>query len=868
MEIFLLVLILVFVIVIHSKSTSNHKATQDSIRNLQEKLNALKTEISSRPAGKTENETPIIKEEVKPEIVVPSSQTPPIAEQVIREEQPEIIENITPIVKKEVPVLENETPKPEQKVAFSIQEKIRELDGNFKKVSTSKKSWIENFKENNPDIEKFIGENLINKIGILILVLGISFFVKYAIDKDWINEPARVGIGVLAGALVMGIAHRLKKNYAAFSSVFVAGAISIFYLTIGIAFHDYHLFSQTVAFIIMVVITIFSVFVSVSYDRKELAILSLIGGFAVPFMVSTGEGNYKVLFTYIAILNIGMLMIAYFKKWNLVTLLAFIFSCLLYSAWFGRGFYDDKLPYRGALFFAVIFYLIFSAATVINNLRNKGTFTKLEYFIMVANTFFFFGMGITIIENWKPELKGLFTVALALYNLVYALFLYRKFGLDKDAIYLLLGLTLTFVTLAIPIQFQGNYITLFWAGEAVLLFWLSQKSKISTFKLGAIIVQLLMLISLIMDWEKYYSGNLMELKPFLNRMFITGIVSVVSLILSYILLKKEKDTTAIFGFTFYPADYSNIILGVLILVGYFTGMLEISYQTEDYIPNYYSGISYCVLYHLVFSVGLIYVILKLKSRLWNSFVIILSSVNILLYIAFFFQLTFNELRENYTLNLSFKSAYFIHYVLLICLAYFGYVLIKFRHNNSFSELLNHKFALWVFAFCIVYILSNEVMIHGLMFGNDIVSNAELAKFPAMKAGEFNYDKEFFIDEKFAAAKVQIIKIGYPILWGVLSFVFLIIGIKKNNKQMRIIALSLLGITIIKLFFYDIKNVSETGKIIAFILLGVLILIISFVYQKIKKLVIDETKKEIPDDEEKTNEKLPEDSKNQNDEEIN
>ena len=176
------------------------------------------------------------------------------------------------------------------------------------------KELAANIQRKNPDIEKFIGENLINKIGILILVLGISFFVKYAIDKNWINEPARVGIGILCGALIMGVAHRLKKNYKAFSSVFVAGAISIFYFTIGIAFHDYHLFNQATAFIIMVIITIFSAFVSVSYDRKELAVLSLIGGFAVPFMVSTGEGSYKVLFTYIAILNIGMLIIAYFKN--------------------------------------------------------------------------------------------------------------------------------------------------------------------------------------------------------------------------------------------------------------------------------------------------------------------------------------------------------------------------------------------------------------------------------------------------------------------------------------------------------------------------------------------------------------------------
>ena len=84
---------------------------------------------------------------------------------------------------------------------------------------------------------------------------------------------------------------------------------------------------------------------------------------------------------------------------------------------------------------------------------------------------------------------------------------------------------------------------------------------------------------------------------------------------------------------------------------------------------------------------------------------------------------------------------------------------------------------------------------------------------------------------------QIVKTGFPILWGVIAFLLLILGIKKQLKNIRIAALILLGITIVKLFIYDIRNASETGKIIAFILLGVLILVISFVYQKIKLLVI-------------------------------
>ncbi|MCT3800539.1 DUF2339 domain-containing protein [Elizabethkingia anophelis] len=841
MEIFLLLIILVFVIISLNKSAANSKTTQEAISKLKDEINSLNLKIDTQT---------LKAEEPQPEIVpvVTEEPQPAIREEIKAEEEKQIIEE-NPVVE-EAPVqaamsaavsreLQPETIPLQENAEIPVTEKI---------VLPPKKSWLQTFKEKNPDIEKFIGENLINKIGILILVLGISFFVKYAIDKNWINEPARVGIGILCGALIMGVAHRLKKNYKAFSSVFVAGAISIFYFTVGIAFHDYHLFNQATAFIIMVIITIFSAFVSVSYDRKELAVLSLIGGFAVPFMVSTGEGSYKVLFTYIAILNIGMLIIAYFKKWSLVTLLAFIFSCVLFSFWFGEKVIDGGLPYRGALFFATLFYLIFSIATVVNNLRNKGTFSKLEYFIIIVNTFFYFGIGISIIHKWGIDFKGLFTVALALYNLAYAILLYKKFGLDKNAIYLLLGLALTFVTLAIPIQFNGNYITLFWSAEAVLLFWLFQKSRIAAFKLGAIVVQTLMLFSLMMDWDFYYVKSTAILKPAFNPIFITGLVSLVSLILTYLLLRKEKEEVDIFTIKFNPALYRQGVSIAAVIVGYFIGLFEISYQANMGIANYYSAQSYSVLYHFLFSTGVIYFTLKRKNIAVNNLAIILSCINILLYIVVFHQLVTDEMKENYYSDLSGKSAFFIHYILLACLAYFGYTIIRLRNNNSFSIIINHKFALWVFAFCIVFIMSNEVMVHGLIFSGELVSQTELAKrFPVTKEQLYKYDRLIFIDEKLSFVKLQIIKIGYPILWGALSFVFLIIGIKKQNKQLRIIALALLGITIIKLFFYDIKNVSETGKIIAFILLGVLILIISFVYQKIKKLVIDESSK--PNDKE-------------------
>ncbi|WBX73572.1 DUF2339 domain-containing protein [Tenacibaculum pacificus] len=760
---------------------------------------------------------------------------------VASEEEKTVIPKVTKIVNPIIP-----TPKKEEIIIPPITDSLKvntiledkktiEKPIKEKIKSIPKKSFFERFKEKNPDLEKFIGENLINKLGILILVLGISFFVKYAIDKDWINEPARVGIGVLCGSLIMAIAHKLKKNYTSFSSVLVAGAISIFYFTIYIAFHEYQLFSQTVAFAIMTVITIFSTLVAVSYNRQELAVLSLIGGFSAPFMVSTGEGNYVVLFTYIAILNIGILGISYFKKWRISTILSFIFTIILFGSWCGLKIGYKTFSHTGALTFATLFYFIFSITIVLNNLRNKGVFSTIEYFILVANTFVFFGLGMLILNDLESNLTGLFTLLLALYNIAYATVLYKKFGLDKNAIYLLIGLALTFVTLTIPIQFEGNIITLFWALEAVLLFWLSQKSKIDTFKIGAFIIQVLTLISLFLDWEKYSFTK--DLTIILNPLFIAGLVVSCSLFLTYWLLKKEKEFV-IKHFSININSYRNILLIITILITYFTGILEVNYQAYQFLKNTFSALSFPLTYHFIFITTILYIASILKNKNISKGILVVGIISTVLYIVDFYRLPKSELIENFLENTNTNYAFYFHYIILSCLIYFGYQLYKTSDLLFKIKPKQRKWLPWIFTFAIVYILSNEIMIHGLHLSNSVDTVALSEKFSESE-NDF-YAKSNFVHSQISATKTQIIKIGYPILWGVFSFIFLIIGIKKQWKNLRVIALSLLGITILKLFIYDIKNVSETGKIIAFILLGVLILIISFVYQKLKKLVVDET----------------------------
>ncbi|GAA4278637.1 DUF2339 domain-containing protein [Aquimarina mytili] len=802
------------------------KLHQD-IKILQEKLNKLQKSKIEGITATQEEKKDIVREEPKTKPLPPVSEEKPIQEKT----------PVTNVPKPLSPV------KKENELATSDKTTAPILKKPITPPKPPKPGLWKRFKEKNPDLEKFIGENLINKLGVLILVLGISYFVRYAINKDWINEPARVGIGVLVGSLIIGIAHRLRKKYAAFSSVLVSGGIAVFYFTIAIAFHEYQLFSQTVAFIIMVLITAFSCLLSLSYNRIELAVLSLIGGFAVPFMISTGSGNYIVLFSYIAILNIGILALAYFKRWTLVNILAFIFTTLLFVGWLIQEMGIEEPHYLGALVFGFIFYIMFMIINIINNMRTKGAFSIAQLTIVSINTFVFYTVGMVVLSSYHSEFSGLFTAVLALFNIAFASFLYKKFGLDKKAVYLLIGLALSFITLAIPIQFKGNYITLFWAAEAVLLMWLGQKSSIKSYRYASIFVQILMLFSLWIDWVKFYLLKKEILSIILNPIFITGIVAIASLVLVGYILRSEKNKPSKFLLSFNPIIYKKIIIIIAIFTGYLVGIFEVGYQAHIYFDSEaHVANTFPIVYHLLFTAILCFFLYKSDKSTKDILINYIALFNVVAFAFIFSRLPFLELKENLILEQGGKLAFYFHYISLVLIVYFFYLIYKTNKRKSTQSKFSRSFMIWGVSFLIVFILSSEVILHGLQLMNLEVTTDQINEF-ASDYGETDTDymRENLATMNISDARYKIIKTGLPVAWGILAFIFLIVGIKRQVKQLRIIALTLLGITILKLFIYDISNVSETGKIIAFILLGVLILVISFVYQKIKRLVIEEDK---------------------------
>ena len=798
--VFLLAVILV-ALILNVKSTVNghFNVLQKTIEDLREELRKLQRQqppVPPSPPARSVLEDIVASHStpVQKPVPIPEKKAEPVKEPETKQEA----EKVTPRPPEEV------VPVPKVISTPSYEPVPRKPVPAFKPERPG-------FFERNPDLEKFIGENLANKVGIGILVLGIGFFVKYAIDQDWIGPIGRVFIGVLCGGILIGVAHRLRKTFVAFSSVLVGGGIAILYLTIYIAFHDYGIFSQTAAFMLMVVITAFAVMLSLGYDRKELAILSILGGFASPFMVSTGEGNYVVLFTYVLILDGGMLVLAYYKKWNVVNIICYAFTILLFGSWLGARFDGEKTSMiAGAMIFATLFYLVFFAMNMINNLRKRTSFEALEIGMLLSTTFFYYAAGMVILNNPHGEdFKGLFTAGLGIFNFIFAYTLFKSTRVDKNLVYLLIGLVLTFISLAAPVQLEGNYITLFWAAEAVLLLWLSQKSGIRLMKLTSVIVMVLMVISLLMDWGQIYlEGNGGQaLRIIFNKGYITGLVTLASIVLTLILLKSETQER--------QEDvqlYKTLLTFAGIALLYFSQLLELRYHLAAYGFSYEAQNIIIGVYNMVFIAGLILAQKKLPLPRETKYAPAVLGVFAMLLYLFFYQGQSVIARNEYFLDMTNATGFVFHYVLVAALLVVSVLSLReIQKMEAFNQSSQNIYS-WFFVFFYLFVASAEL-------DNLVVCIG------------------FSTPDSIHHILTQNHKIGYPILWGVTSFLLIAVGLKTKKKHLRIISLTLFLITLVKLFAVDIRGISEGGKIAAFISLGVLLLVVSFMYQRLKKLLL-------------------------------
>lgn len=685
------------------------------------------------------------------------------------------------------------------------------------------------------ELEKFIGENLINKIGIAVTVIGVSIGAKYAIDKDLISPLVRILLGCLVGGLLIGVGYYLKKNFANFSSVLVSGGIAILYFMTFLGYDLYELMLVQVTFGIMVLLTVYAVREAISYNQQVISLIAMVGAYAVPFLLSDGSGNVKVLFSYMIIINLGILFLSFKKSWKALYYSAFGLSWLIFMGWLVEE-YSRTEPLALTMVVSAIFFLIFYFTFLAFKLAHEEKFSLTDVILVLLNSFIYYIICYICMQmnETAQHFVGLFTLGNALLHVGIAYLIHQRNEVDRNIYYLIAGLGMAFITISIPAQLDGNWVTLLWACQAIILFWIGRSRVVPIYEKLAYPMIAITFASLMHDWSMMeFSVWTMEPSdirdPFMSLTFFTSLLVAVAFGYIYHMHHKHQETSALNSVPD-TLRLINACLPILVVVSaYYTIYLEIDLYWNLRIAETNNAVNdigenqyvlsdnlgwfkntWQIIYTLVFGTSLLlFNTLKAKSQNVGNILFVLNTIVLFIFLSGGLY-ALSELRDYYLdmLNVGKPADSFritIRYIAILIAGLNMYALHRMIGTDFMKDRAFRKsFDVILFIF-ILWVASSELIHWQTMASN---------------AGDY--------------------KLELSILWGVYSLVFVSLGIWLKKQHYRITAISLFALTLLKLFFYDISHLNTISKTIVFVSLGILLLIISFLYNKFKHLMEEES----------------------------
>lgn len=347
-------------------------------------------------------------------------------------------------------------------------------------------------------LDKFIqrwvlGGNPLVKIGVLILFLGLAFLLRYAAEHavlplEWrYAGVAAMGIGLLL------LGWRWRGRTDNYGLILQGAGIGVLYLTTLAAMKLHPLLPVEFGFAILIGVAAFAALLAILQDALALAVVAALGGFAAPVLASTGSGNHIALFSYLTVLNLGIVAIAWFKSWRALNLIGYVCSFALGSAWAAK-YYREELfsstePFLLLLFVLYVLITFLFARRTLADAPDHSTATfGVQVRQAAARVSYVDGslaFGVPFSTFWlqyllmQPVVYGAAFSALGfgLGYIALAFLLFRRTGLR----YLLLTETLialgvVFGSLAIPLLDQP-WTAAAWAVEAAGVYWVGSRQQ-------------------------------------------------------------------------------------------------------------------------------------------------------------------------------------------------------------------------------------------------------------------------------------------------------------------------------------------------------------------------------------------------------
>jgi uncharacterized membrane protein len=351
-------------------------------------------------------------------------------------------------------------------------------------------------KEQRGDLERVIGGKWLNWIGIATLLIATALFLTYAFDNNWIGPAGRIALGFLGGAGLMIYSQFLfRKTYVYFSEGIAGLGAGVLYLSLWAAWSAYHLIPALGSLAGMIVVTAALMGFALARNSQRVALLALIGGFITPVLLNTGNALEVQLFTYLAVLNAALLWVTYTRDWRTLPL-SFVWTAIYFWAWF-EGSYEPSMLVT-TLAFATLFFLEFAAVPVIRALRGVTLHSDQAALVLFNAIWYTVALHFMLFQSHRWILTAAI-VALAIAHLAVARFASQPSQERPLARVLFAGLALTFITLAIPIRLQGQWVTIGWAVEGAVLVWTGFETRTQWLRVAGIVLFVLVVVRLMIS---------------------------------------------------------------------------------------------------------------------------------------------------------------------------------------------------------------------------------------------------------------------------------------------------------------------------------------------------------------------------------
>jgi uncharacterized membrane protein len=385
----------------------------------------------------------------------------------------------------------------------------------------------------------FTEGNLIVRVGVIVLFFGVAFLLRYAAERSVLPLELRIACVALIGIVILVIGWLQRQKRRIYALVMQGGGVGILYMTGFACTRFYELLPAGLVFMLMIVMVVLGALLAILQNARALAILALTGGFMAPVLTATGEGSHLMLFSYFALLNAGIVLIAFYKHWRLLNLVGFTFTFVLASLW-GFTSYSSEY-YLSCQLFLILFFLFYAAiGTLFARDFTADGIDGIKAVGYVDGTLVFglplvaFTLQIGLVQDiefglaWSAMAAGVFYLLLT--RLLW-LRLGEKMRLLLES-YLALGVV--FTTLVIPFALQGEWIATVWALEGAGVLWVSLRQKRNLGAIFAIALQFLAGVAFFTKTSLSYSSML-----FLNSHSLSALLVALSGLYSAYLLYDQ-----------------------------------------------------------------------------------------------------------------------------------------------------------------------------------------------------------------------------------------------------------------------------------------------------------------------------------------